>query len=65
MQVDPIKPMLKAPGKKRLKRKCDEPPSNFAFKFNMHRYNKLDYVNLVTAHRMTTAIKVGRCRLTL
>jgi len=40
VQVDPIKPMLKAPGTKRLKRKCDEPPSNFAFKFNLRRYNK-------------------------
>jgi len=38
VQVDPVKPTLKAPGTKRLKLKYDEPPSNFAFKFNLHRY---------------------------
>ena len=37
MQVDPIKPKSKAPGTKRLKLKCDEPLSNFAFKFNLRR----------------------------
>ena len=39
VQVDPIKPTLKAPGTKRLKLKCDEPLSNFAFNFNLRRYN--------------------------
>jgi len=34
VQVNPIKPTLKAPGIKRLKLECDEPPSNFALKFN-------------------------------
>ena len=34
-QVDPMKPELKAPVNKRLKLKCDEPLSNFAFKFNL------------------------------
>ena len=38
MQVDPIKSKLKAPGTKRLKRNCDEPSSNFAFKLNLRRY---------------------------
>ena len=36
VQVDPIKPTLKAPG--RLELKCDEPLSNFAFNFNPRRY---------------------------
>ena len=40
MQVDPIKPTLKPPGTKRLKLKYDEPPSKFAFKFYLRRYNK-------------------------
>jgi len=40
VQVDPIKPTLKAPGTKRLKLKHDEPLSNFAFKFNLRRYTK-------------------------
>ena len=30
--------MLKAPGTKRLKLKCDSPLSNFAFNFNLRRY---------------------------
>ena len=38
MQVDPVKPTLKPPGTKRLKLKCDEPLSNFAFNFNLRRY---------------------------
>jgi hypothetical protein len=33
-----MKPMLKAPGTKRLKLYNDEPPSNVAFKFNSRRY---------------------------
>jgi len=39
VQVDPIKPMLKAPGTKRLQLKYDVPLSNFAFKSNLRRYN--------------------------
>jgi len=38
VQVDHIKPTLKAPGIKSLKRTYDEPLSNFAFKFNLCRY---------------------------
>ena len=38
VQVDPIKPTLKAPGTKLLKLKCDKPLSNFAFKINLRRY---------------------------
>jgi hypothetical protein len=34
VQVDPIEPTLKAPGSERLKLKCDDLLSNFAFKFN-------------------------------
>ena len=40
MQVDPIKPMLKAPGSKRLKLECDQLPSSFAFKLNLRHYIK-------------------------
>jgi hypothetical protein len=38
VQVDPIKPKLKLPGAKRLKLKCDERLSKFAFKINLRRY---------------------------
>ena len=41
MQVDPIKPTLKAPGTKRLKLKYDGLLSSFAFKFNLRRYNEV------------------------
>ena len=44
VQVDPIKPMLKAPGAKRLKLKYDIPFSEFAFKFNLRRYNLEDEI---------------------
>ena len=40
VQVDPVKPMLKPPETKRLKPKCDGPLSNFAFEFNLRRYNE-------------------------
>ena len=40
MQVDPVKPTLKAPGIKLLKLKYDTPLSNFAFKFKLRRYSK-------------------------
>jgi len=38
VQVEPIKPTLKAPGTKRLKPQYDGLLSNFAFKFNLRRY---------------------------
>ena len=40
VQVDPIKLMLKPPGTKPLKLKCDDPHSKSAFKFNLRRYTK-------------------------
>ena len=42
MQVDPIKPTLKPPGTERLNLKCDILLLNFAFKFNLRRYNEDD-----------------------
>ena len=48
MQVDPIKPTLKAPGTKRLNLKCDELLSSFAFEFNLRRYIKADLTALMT-----------------
>jgi hypothetical protein len=41
VQVDPINLVLKAPGIKRLKLKFDDPLPNFAFKFNLRRYNEV------------------------
>ena len=39
LQVDPIKPTLKATGTKRLKLKCDVLLSTFTFKFSLHHYS--------------------------
>ena len=39
MQVDPIKPTVKAPGTKRLKLEHENPLSNAASKFSLRRYN--------------------------
>jgi len=40
VQLDPIKPTLKAPGIKRLKLIRDDKLSNFAFKFNLRCYSE-------------------------
>ena len=40
MQIDPIKPSLKAPGTNLLTIKCNKPLSTFAFKLNLRRYTK-------------------------
>ena len=69
MQVDPIKPTLKAPATKRLKPLYNESSSNFAFKINMRRYiearlaavRKIGVVNLLA--KADDADKVRRCRL--
>jgi hypothetical protein len=41
VQVAAIKPMVKAPGMKRLNPTCDELLSNFALYHNLRRYNKV------------------------
>jgi len=51
-----MKPKLKLPGTQRLKLKCDDPLSIFAFKFNFRRFT--------TAETTTALASVGRCRLT-
>jgi len=63
VQVDPIKPTLKAPGTKRLKVKYDKPLSKFAFKFNLRRYTLVDNFSTVSSE-LKGGGSVGRCRLT-
>ena len=54
--------MLKPPGTKHLKLKCDELLSRFAFKFILCRYT----TDLFPRDKVSDAdLKVGRCRLTL
>jgi hypothetical protein len=67
VQVDPIKPTLKAPGTKRLKLKCHKLLSSFAFKFNLRRYSLdnrlvslLDYVFNMLAPGCGSILLVGR-----
>ena len=55
VQVDPIKPTLKAPGTERLKLKHDVPPLNFAFNLKLRRYT--------VASEAEEDNEVGRCRL--
>jgi hypothetical protein len=53
VQVDPIKPKLTLPGTKRSKLNCDEPLSNFAFKFELRRYAevvRLDQLRRACTH---------------
>ena len=53
VQVDPMKPMLKAPGITRLKLQHDEPPSRFAFNFNLRRYSKGKHMQMLQAGAYT------------
>ena len=62
MPLDPIKPALKAPGSERLKLKCDELLSNFAFKLNLRRYIMDEAMYFSAGHGDG---QVERCRLTL
>ena len=64
MQVDPIKPTLKAPGTKHLKLEYDELPSTVAFKLNLRRYTKERHLDLRIIAALC-ALWVRRCRLTL
>ena len=47
VQVEPIKPMLQAPGTELLKLKYDGPLSNFAFRFSLRRYSKGEELTLL------------------
>ena len=40
VQIDPMKPKLKAPGAQRLTLNCDEPLSSIAFKITLRRYSE-------------------------
>jgi len=41
VKVDPMEPILKPPGSKHLKLKCDIVLSTFAFKINLRRYSEV------------------------
>jgi hypothetical protein len=58
VQVDPIKPAVKAPGIKRLKLNYDKMLSSFGFNFNLRRY-------IEAQMHENAGAAVGRCRLTL
>ena len=59
MQVDPIKPMLKAPGPECLNLKCDETLSKFAFNFKLRRYNESSMLDLPLCAALLDAVRAG------
>jgi hypothetical protein len=64
VQVDPIKPTLKASGTKPLTLRSDEPLSNVAFNFNLRSYNTVGYwaaSNISDLQRMTEKSVNKRC----
>jgi len=66
VQVDAIKPTLKAPGTKRLKLRCDVLLSTSAFKFKLRRYTMEDEDDdMIPPRQHDGDTTVGRCRLTL
>jgi hypothetical protein len=65
VQVDPMKPTLKAPGSKRLNLKQLKLLSCFAFNFNMRRYTVDRYDHSLFVAGNSLVIMVGMCRLTL
>jgi len=60
VQVDPIKPTLKAPGTERLELKYEELLSNFGLKINLRRYH-VKWSATATSHNdfFTDAIAGG------
>jgi uncharacterized Zn-finger protein len=68
VRVHPMRPTLTVPGSKRLKLKCDELPSSFAFNFDLRRHTKehiTESILTLACPRCKQAFVVGRCRLTL
>jgi hypothetical protein len=73
VQVDPIKPTLKAPGTERLKLECEELLSNFGFNFNLRRYNPASHCDFMAlpagrvihnyACRTKLVLDTGGCKL--
>ena len=55
VQVDPIKPTLKAPGTERLKLEHDEMPSNFALSLSLRRYSWTRAASRATASSPSSA----------
>jgi len=56
-----MKSTLKAPGSERLKLKCDDLLSKFAFNFNLRRYTKVAHVRAAHAsHRTALALRAWR-----
>ena len=63
MQLDPIKPTLKAPGLKRLKLNCGTLLSTSALKVNLRRYIVVNNEVVDALAQLVHRDKVGRCRL--
>jgi len=60
VQVDPIKPTLKAALTKRLKLEYDGPLLKFAFNFNLRRYTMRHHWDLNSSKSMVKAMYLGK-----
>jgi len=60
-----LNPVLKAPGSRAWKRKCDKLLPSFAFNFILRRYIKGKTSNFFNEDLDTLKIKAGWCRLKL
>jgi len=65
LQVDPIKPTLKASGTKRLNLTYHKLLSSLAFKFNLRRYTEGFAIQTAPGKWNENILQVGRCRLSL
>jgi hypothetical protein len=61
VQVDPIKPTLKAPGSMHSILRYDGPVSNFAFKFNLCRYSEVRSGDSSTSAEEATPLPRQAC----
>jgi hypothetical protein len=59
VQVDPIKPTLKAPETNLLTLEYDGPLSNFAFKTNLRRYNVVHAIASETSRTKGVGWRTG------
>ena len=65
VQVDPIKPMLKAPEFQGLKLKCDETLSMFGFNFDLRRYTVADFATNTAVPAVMLGVQAPKAGATL
>jgi hypothetical protein len=61
VQIDPIKPTLKASGTKRLALNCDDPLSSLGFNFNLRRYTAASPTRSWTTRTLPSTAMISWC----